>query len=28
LGHAGVGTTQRYAAIDKKSLRVALSRLS
>jgi len=28
LGHAGVGTTQRYAAIDTQSLRVAVNRLS
>lgn len=27
LGHAGVGTTQRYAAIDKRSLRMAVIRL-
>jgi len=28
LGHAGVGTTQRYAVIDKHSLRAAVNRLS
>jgi len=28
LGHAGVGTTQRYAVVDKQSLRAALTRLS
>jgi site-specific recombinase XerD len=28
LGHAGVGTTQRYAVIDKESLRAAVHRLS
>jgi len=27
LGHAGVGTTQRYAVIDKWSLRTAITRL-
>jgi integrase/recombinase XerC len=28
LGHAGVGTTQRYAVVDKGSLRAAVTRLS
>lgn len=28
LGHAGVGTTQRYAVIDRRSLRAAVARLS
>jgi integrase/recombinase XerC len=27
LGHAGVGTTQRYAVIDRRSLRTAITRL-
>jgi site-specific recombinase XerD len=28
LGHAGVGTTQRYAVIDKRNLRIAVKRLA
>lgn len=28
LGHASVGTTQRYAVVDKRSLRSAITRLS
>ena len=27
LGHAGVGTTQRYAVIDKRNVRTAVTRL-
>jgi integrase/recombinase XerC len=28
LGHAGVGTTQRYAVIDRRSLRTAVTRIT